>query len=117
MDIKKKLAKRLLEDTSCKSFFLQNYRLAAYLDLNTSDIELYLNELVNKNILAEKIQYECHICGERIVLNSLKLESSIKQKKQLICPRCYEYLDDILNRTGSIYYEVLDKYSLNKWAE
>lgn len=117
MDIKLKLKERLLEIPLNHRAFREKYRLADDLKVEIETIEPLLNELVTKNILKEKIQYICPNCGDTTTMDNELLKEVVDEEEGecFECDNCMNFINPLKNRTGYVFYDILDKEQLNNW--
>lgn len=117
MDIKIKLKERLLEIPINDTAFREKHRLANHLKVKLEDVEPLLNELVEKNILKEKIEYKCPTCRDRTVMDQELLEECIIKDEDncFECDNCINLISPIKNKTGYVFYNIKDKQALINW--
>jgi len=114
MSNKIKLKERLLEIPINSRAYREKHRLANELSIEIEDIEVLLNELVEKNILKEKIQYICPNCGDTTTMDNEILDED--EGESFPCDNCMDFINPKKNRTGYVYYDIKDKQALINWC-
>lgn len=115
MNIKLKLKKRLLEIPDRYRTFREKHKLANDLKVETKYVEFYLNELCEKGILIEKIEYICPNCTKTTILNNDLLEELLDGEVTFECENCCDEINPNKNKTGFVYYDVINKEGLINW--
>lgn len=117
MSIKEKLKERLLEIPPRSKAYREKRRLADDLGVEPKDIENLLNELCEKEILEEKIEYICKRCHETTILSKKLLEELTEESEDncFECDNCESFVNPETDKTGYIYYDVLDEKLLTNW--
>ncbi|RHW66316.1 hypothetical protein DZC34_03325 [Clostridium botulinum] len=115
MDIKTRLRERLLEIPVNSTAYREKYRLADDLNIKVEEIEPFLNELCEKNILLEKIQYYCPNCRSTTIMDNEILKEFIDEEDYCECDDCDNFISTNKNKTGCVFYDIKDKQSLIDW--
>ena len=117
MKIKEKLRERLLDIPPRSNAYREKFSLADYLEVDPKEIEPLLNELCEKGILEEKIQYICKRCHETTILDKKLLEELIEESEDncFVCDECENFINPETDKTGYIFYDVLDEQLLKQW--
>lgn len=117
MDIKTKLKERILEIPINDKAFREKHRFANDLDIKLKDIETLLNELVEKEILKEKIQYVCPNCGDTTIMDDELLKEILDEEEGtcFLCDNCMDFVNPSKNRTGYVFYDIKDKQALKEF--
>lgn len=114
-DIKKKLKQRLIEIPRNHSAFREICRLANDIGAETKYVEFYLKELCELGLLKRKIQYICPTCNEITTMDDELLAEFLNEDGYLECDNCLDLINPKKDRTGYIYYDVLDYDKLANW--
>lgn len=114
---KTKLKERLLEIPFNNKAYREKHSLANDLDTDLETVGALLNELVEKNILKEKIQYICHNCHDTTIMDDELLKEILEEGEDeyFPCDNCMEYINSENDRTGRVFYDVKDKEALKNW--
>lgn len=117
MNLKDKLKNRLIELPYNYKSSRELHSLAKYLNINTQNIEPLLKQLVNKDILTEKIQYQCPYCKEVTSLDKNLLNELLEENEgeTFRCDSCTGYINPETNKTGFVYYDIKDMKGLKEW--
>ena len=118
MNLKEKLKIKLIEIPANYKALREIHRLAKDLDVDWKKLKFYLDELSNKNILEEKIEYICPNCGSTEILNKELLLELIEESDEedcIDCEECCNTYDYKNNKTGNIFYDVKDYSALKAW--
>lgn len=118
MNIKEALKQELLSIPVNNKSQRELHILSENLDIDSSKLKFYLNELCNKEILKEKKQFICPNCHSSEILTEellLELVEEADEEDLIYCEECcqsYTYED---NQSGHIYYDVVDYSALKAW--
>jgi len=115
MELKLRLQKRLLDLPINARARRELYSLADDLDVEYKEIEPLLEELCNNKILIKKTEYICNTCKNTIILTDSMLKELMKDADYLECEECSCSINQKLNKSGFIYYDIVDMESLISW--
>lgn len=115
MDVKLKLKERLLEIPVNDGAFREKHGLARDLGAEPKEVEPFLDELCERNVLSRKIQYKCPTCHDMTIASDELLQDMIVEDGCYECDNCCGLVNPDENKTGYVFYDIKDKKGLLNW--
>lgn len=114
INIKKKLKERLLEIPFGSRAYREKIILAKDLSIGIKDIEILLNELCDRDILEEQVQYICKKCHDVTIIDKNLLKDLVDENEDncFECDNCGEFINPNTDITGYLFYDIKNEQAL-----
>ena len=114
INIKKKLKERLLEIPFGSRAYREKIILAKDLSIGIKDIEILLNELCDRDILEEQVQYICKKCHDVTIIDKHLLKDLVDENEDncFECDNCGEFINPNTDITGYLFYDIKNEQAL-----